>query len=196
MITAVVLAAGGSARLGGRPKQLLKVDGVPLVVRVLTAVCGSRVHGTVVVTGCRAEEVRAAGGDFPVRWVANPAWPQGMATSLAAGLAAVGGGAAGVLVVLADQPFLTSSLVDRLIDAFGAARAPAILRPACGSRCGHPVLVGRPFLATLGQARGDEGGRTVLAAFRRYVVTIPATEREIMDVDTWEDALKCGASWD
>lgn len=201
MITAVVLAAGGSVRLGGRPKQLLRVDGVPLLARVLGAVLSSGVQETIVVTGNRADEVMAAGhppevgGCLPVRWVHNPDWSGGMSTSLKAGLAAVGANAAGVLIVLADQPYLSRGLIDRLIAVFEAAPGPVIVRPACGETVGHPVLVARPFLAAFESAQGDQGGREVLAALHRHILTVPVDTWEIMDVDTWEDAGRCGACW-
>jgi molybdenum cofactor cytidylyltransferase len=195
LIAAVVLAAGGSRRLGGQPKQLLRVDGRLLVARVLDAVVGSRVGETIAVTGYRADEVRAAAGEVAVRWVDNPDWPGGMSTSLKAGLVAVGPEAAGVLLVLADQPFLSSTLIDRLIAAFETAPGPVIVRPACGGKAGHPVLVARPFIKALQTAEGDEGGRGALAAFSRQIITVSAAEWEIMDVDTREDAARCGARW-
>ena len=191
MIAAVVLAAGGSSRLGGQPKQLLTVEGIPILARVLGAVTASRVHETIVVTGYRASEVRAAGQSFPVRWLDNPGWSQGMSTSLRLGLAAVDPAAAGAAIVLADQPYLTSGLINRLIDAFEAAPAPAMARPAAGGRAGHPVVFSRFFFDLLGTARGDQGGRAVLAAHAGRLVTVPAPAREIMDVDTWEDLARC-----
>jgi len=195
LITAVVLAAGGSARLGGRPKQLLQVDGLPLLARVLAAVTGSAVKDVIVVTGYRGDKVRAAAAGFAVRWLDNPAWALGMSTSLKAGLAAVGPEASGILIVLADQPYLSPDLINRMVAVFELAPGPVIVRPACGEHAAHPVLVARPYLAALQAAEGDQGGRAVLAALSRHIVTVPAEPREIMDVDTWEDAGRCGANW-
>ena len=191
MIAAVVLAAGGSSRLGGRPKQLLTVDGVPIVARVLRAVTLSRVAQTIVVTGYRGEEVRAAARAFPVRWLDNPAWSQGMSTSLRLGLTALDHTAEGAVIVLGDQPYLTPDLINRLIDAFAGAPAPAIARPVAGSRAGHPVVFSRYFFNLLASARGDRGGREVLDTHAERLVTVPAHPHEIMDVDTWEDLARC-----
>src|ERR1022692_2010131 len=105
---AIVLAAGGSSRMG-TVKQLLELDGKPLIVRAADAVLGSPARPVVVVVGAHAEMVRAPIARHPVSVVFNPEWASGLASSIRVGLAALLAAEPGldaVLVALCDQPAL------------------------------------------------------------------------------------------
>jgi len=85
---AVILAAGGSSRMG-RPKPLLEIGGRPLVACAAEAALAAAVWPVVVVLGAHAEKIRPALARLPVLPIENPAWSEGMASSLRAGLAAL-----------------------------------------------------------------------------------------------------------
>ena len=163
----VVLAAGGSRRFGGpQPKQLVEIDGEPAVRRAARVALAARLDGVAVVTGHAAEGVRRALGGLAVELVHNPAWREGQSGSVRAGLAAVAAGAAAVVFVPCDQPFLTSELIDRLI-ARHAAGGAVIVAPSWRGRRGAPVLIDRALFAEIDGITGDAGARQL---FGRHTV--------------------------
>ena len=162
-IAGLVLAAGGGRRYG-MPKALVEYDGDLLVeraVRTAAEVCDP----VVLVLGARADEVqhRADLGEAAV--VVNAEWETGMASSLRAGLTALGERADPIdaaVVVLVDMPGMTRAALARLAEGAGP-RSLAVARYD-GVR-GHPVLLGRDHWAGVVEtATGDEGARRYLAA--------------------------------
>jgi CTP:molybdopterin cytidylyltransferase MocA len=148
----LVLAAGEGRRFGG-PKQLARVDGRPLVEHALDAVAG--LDRVVVVLGAHAGEIRTDADLGGAEVVVCDDWAEGMGASLRAGIAAAQG-AEEVVVVLADQPFITAAAVDRVRAAPGDAA-----RATYGGAPGHPVVLRRALLSRAGELRGDAGFRGV-----------------------------------
>lgn len=140
VVGAVLLAAGAGARLGGRPKPLLELGGVPLVRRQLVALSGAGVDEVVVVLGYHAEAVEAAVRDFPVTLVRNPAPDDGQASSVRAGLAALSARLDAVVVALADQPLVHAQDVAALIGAFKKRGTAAMVVPRVAGEPGNPVI--------------------------------------------------------
>ena len=182
----VILAAGGSRRLG-QPKQLLEVSGQPLVARAVDAALASSAWPVVVVIGSEAARVRAALVKKPVLIVENPAWPEGMASSLRSGVAAVrqfSKGIAGVVVALCDQPGLSGKAIDALIDAQRASGA-SVVAARYASNLGAPVLFTASRFPELETLTGDQGARILIKA-DPHVVPVDLPEFE-SDIDTPED---------
>jgi molybdenum cofactor cytidylyltransferase len=149
----LLLAAGEGRRFGG-PKQLARVDGRPLIEHALHALAG--LERTVVVLGARAEEIRAGADLGGAEIVVCSDWAEGMGASLRTGLAALRG-ADEVVIVLADQPFITAAVVARVRAADGDG-----VRAVYGGRPGHPVVLRPALLARAGELRGDKGFRAVV----------------------------------
>ena len=171
----LVLAAGEGRRFGG-PKQLARVGGRPLVEYAVAAV--RDLDRVVVVLGARAEEVRSGADLTGAEVVVCPDWPEGMGASLRHGLAAVGD-AGEVVIVLADQPFITREVVARVRAAPGdVARATYHGAP------GHPVVIRRPVLARAGELRGDSGFRDLFGGVTEVEC---ADLADPTDIDTRED---------
>ncbi len=181
----VVLAAGASRRFSGTvPKQLVELDGEPLVRRAARRALESRLGSVIVVVGHRAAEVRRAVADQPVEVVENPNWQEGQSGSVRAGLAAIAEEAAAAVFIPCDQPFLTAELIDRLLDAHAASGAP-IAVPAYRGRRGSPVLIARPLFPELARITGDAGGRQLFGRHRVVEVDLEE-ERPLLDFDTRE----------
>jgi molybdenum cofactor cytidylyltransferase len=185
-VSAIVLAAGQATRMGGQ-KLLLPLRERALVEWVADAALGAGVSETIVVVGHEAEEVGAILRDRPVRIVLNPDYAAGMSTSLRAGVRAVRPDCDAAVFLLGDQPFVTSELIDRLIEVFADERA-LIVRTSIGGRPGHPVLMGRALFPEILEQRGDVGGREIAERHRQRQILVPLDDdRMALDVDTAED---------
>ncbi len=193
MIAALLLAAGSSRRMG-RPKQLLELGGRPLVRRAVELAEASRVDEVVVVVGPNRAEIERALAGTRARLVDNPDHLSGMASSLQAGLRALGPQVEAAIVLLGDQPFQGAEVVDRLIETYRASRRPIVV-PLYAGRRGNPVLFDRSLFGELAEQRGDQGGRDVVRADPERVATVPFdSERLQTDLDTWDDYVAARAA--
>lgn len=163
---ALVLAAGASTRYrnaGGRCETKL-VDifrGEPMVRHAVRAALGASCTPVLVVTGHAYEAVEAALAGLPVRFLHNPGFATGLASSLRVGLEALGAAEAAV-VLLGDMPLVESGTVRRLIK--GAADDPLAqaVVPVAGGVRGNPVLLRRSLFGAAARLTGDEGARRLL----------------------------------
>jgi molybdenum cofactor cytidylyltransferase len=191
-IAAVVLAAGGSSRMG-RPKQLLPWGNSTLLETAVEAALASQAGEVIVVTGSQADRVGPALAGHPVRIVENPAWAEGQSTSVRAGLAALSASASAAVFLLVDQPYVTPDLIDALIQRHRETLAP-LVAPRAGGRRANPVLFDRSAWPRLAAVTGDAGGRTLFDAYAGQVVWVEWTESIMLDVDTPEDYRALQAS--
>jgi len=193
VVAVVVLAAGRGSRMGSQ-KLLLPLAGRPLVQWSVDAALASRAQETVVVVGHEAAAVTAAVGDRPVRILVNEAFEAGMSTSLKAGIAAVRGRCEAIVVLLADQPFVSAGLIDLLIERYSATGAP-IVRPEVEGRQTHPVLLDAVLFPELLLEEGDVGGRAVVARHLDEVCLVTLDDARLTaDIDTpqeYEAAKEC-----
>jgi len=181
-IGGLILAAGEGRRFGGT-KQLAELRGRPLLEHVLAAMTG--VSPRVVVLGHAAGEIRAGVDLHGASVVVCEDWAEGQAASLRAGLAALAGADA-VVVVLGDQPGITAEAVAAVVAAAGEEDA---VQATYGGAPGHPVLLRRPLLERADELRGDTGFRDLLE---------DATVREVeigeladpADIDTREELAR------
>ncbi|MGW2833296.1 nucleotidyltransferase family protein [Streptomyces sp. NPDC001286] len=186
----LLLAAGGGRRLGGRPKALLEHRGRPLVeyaVGVLRAAGCARVH---VVLGARAEEVRRRAELGGCVVVENPAWEEGMGSSLRAGLDSLAGtGAGAALVSLVDQPGIGVEAVRRVLAAY--EDDGSLVSAAYDGVRGHPVLLGASHWAGITEsASGDRGARAYLRAHREAIRLVECGDvARPYDIDTEADLI-------
>jgi molybdenum cofactor cytidylyltransferase len=184
-VTAIVLAAGTSSRMG-RPKQLLPYEGKSLVRRAVEAAIGSKARQTIVVTGAANNDVDAELAGLAVMLVHNPEYADGMSTSLRAGLRAVRPEVDAVVVMLADQPFVTSEIVDQLIDLHEQSNA-VVVRPRYGEVPGNPVLWDQRAFDQLMAQEGDQGGRSLLRKYASEIAWLDLPDQgQQTDVDTPE----------
>ena len=191
VVGAVLLAAGSGSRLGGRPKSLLELGGVPLIRRQLIALSGAGVDELVVVLGHHADAIEAAVRDFPITLARNPSPDDGQASSVRIGLQALGGKLDAVIVALADQPLVNSQDISALIGAFKQRGEAAMVVPRVAGEPGNPVM----FEAAL---RDEWLAGDVNMACRRWREAHPErvhwfdtdNSRYRVDIDTPDDLLR------
>ena len=185
----LVLAAGEGSRFGGT-KQLAELGGRPLLSYALAAVAA--LEPRVVVLGHEAEAILAAVSLQGARPVVCDSWQEGQSASLRAGIEALGDVDAAV-VVLGDQPRITAAAGSAVVAAATAPGATtggaAAARASYGGRPGHPVLLGRPLLARVGELRGDVGFRDLLSGEDVREVEVGGLADPV-DIDTREELAR------
>jgi molybdenum cofactor cytidylyltransferase len=182
MVSAVVLAAGASTRMGTQ-KLLLPLAGEPLVRRTVQAVCDAGFDEVLVVLGFEHERVRQALAGLPVRFAINLHYAAGMGSSFRTAVEHLPDSEA-ALFALADQPFITSAEYRAVLDAWRRHAAP-IVSVQYGDVTAPPHLFTRGFFPELAEL--EHGARPVLERHRekRHILTFPADR--LMDLDTPED---------
>ena len=184
-VAAIILAAGRSTRMGGPNKLLAELGGKPLVRTVTEQALASKAKGVIVVTGHQAELVEKALQGLDVKFVRNPDFAEGLASSVKAGIAAVPDDADGALICLGDMPMISAQLIDHLIDAFAPDRGNLIAVPVSDGRRGNPVLWSRRFFNELMTLDGDIGARHLIAKHSEAVAEVPVEGfGAFLDIDT------------
>ena len=183
----VILAAGASSRMGA-PKQLLALEGRPLLVRAAEAALASPAWPVIVVLGARAEQIRPVLARLPVLVTENPAWSEGMAASIRAGVTTLQQFSRhldGVVIALCDQPAFSAASIARLVAA-QRQTGRSIVAARYSGRHGAPALFLREHFPTLAALTGEEGARALLNADPARVAPVDLPELAV-DLDTPED---------
>lgn len=139
-VSAILLAAGESRRMGEINKLELQVAGVPLLRRTAEMLLASNLKEIVVVLGHEAEKTRSLLEGLALNFVENEAYREGQMTSVYKGLLALSKVCDGVMICLSDQPLLQAADVDVLIEAFGQRSHGSILVPTYQGQRGNPII--------------------------------------------------------
>jgi molybdenum cofactor cytidylyltransferase len=185
-ISGILLAAGLSSRMG-EPKQLLPFGESTIVETVVDSMLGAKFNEVIVVVGHCGAQVRAQLGTRPVRIVFNSDYREGMLTSAQTGIRTLQGNEAFALM-LVDQPFITSDLIDQVVSAYTQTNK-GIALPSYNYKRGHPVIFHQRYAREILALDAESGG--VRTLFKKYdddihYVTVD-TDRVLRDIDYRED---------
>ena len=186
-IGALVLAAGGSTRLG-QPKQMVQMADKTLLQHTLDCAFGANINQVVVVLGSNHEIIGNSIRDFKTRIVVNEAWETGLSSSIKAGIETIEShhkNLDAVLVLLSDQPHVSVSLITKLIDSFSLS-GKAITASEYNGIVGVPAIFPKLYFDNLKRITGDKGARKLLIEQAHNVKTITFAEGRI-DIDTPSD---------
>ncbi|HEX4638339.1 MAG TPA: nucleotidyltransferase family protein [Chthoniobacterales bacterium] len=187
-VGAIILAAGASTRMGGAPKQLLQFGGETLLRRAALVALEASCRPVIVVTGANAAAARDSLHGLDVCKIDNQQWQSGMSSSLRTGideLMAVNPEASAAIIMLCDQPLVTSELIRGLISAHRETNC-SIVASRYANSYGVPALFARSHFAELRELKGDEGAKAIIKRHFAQAHLLPFPNGEI-DIDTPAD---------
>ena len=186
-VSAILLAAGESRRMGALNKLLLEVDGEAMVRRVARALIASRADEIVVVLGHQAEAVAQALDGLGPRIVVNAHYREGQMSSMRAGVAALDGEPRAIMVCLADQPWLEAADVNFLIEAFDTRARGSITVPMVGGQRGNPIVLAGAHRREILAGGANYGCRRLIERHPEKVCPVQApNDHFLRDIDTPE----------
>jgi molybdenum cofactor cytidylyltransferase len=186
--TAILLLAAGESRRMGTPKQLLEFGGKPLLRHSAEVALACGCGPVIVVLGALEQEMRAALVGLPVAVAINDRWPEGMGTSIQAGLLALDGlEVSGAIVALADQPFVTAEFLRGL-----TSTGKRIAAARYAGTVGVPVYFAKSAFPLLEALKPDQGCKGVILGNPEDRVLIDCPEAEV-DIDTPEEYAAAAA---
>jgi molybdenum cofactor cytidylyltransferase len=186
VIWAVVLAAGGSRRMGTQ-KMLLPFGDTTIVESVVRAALDASLQGVVVVLGADEARVREKLAPYPVTFAVNADWERGMLSSVQAGFAALPEKVTAAVVMLGDQPFVKAETVDELVARHRETRKGIVL-PVHGGRRGHPVLIDAKYKSEIIALGLEATLRDIVQAHAEDVLEVEIDDPDILrDIDTPKD---------
>ena len=183
----VILAAGASTRMG-TSKQLLVIAGKTLLQRTVEAALATPAWPVIVVLGANAEQIRPTLARYPVLVTENPAWAEGMASSIRAGITTLQQFSRHMdagLIALCDQPAFSPATIERLIAAQRDS-GRSIVAARYANRHGAPAIFLREHFSTLAHLTGEEGARALLNGDPSQVTSVDLPELAL-DLDTPAD---------
>jgi molybdenum cofactor cytidylyltransferase len=187
-VSAILLAAGLSRRMGAVNKLALPVDDVPLLRRTAQVLCAARLNEIVVVLGHEAEQAERMLAGLALRTVRNPDYSLGQMTSVHQGLAALSAPCAGVMVCLSDQPLLESADVDHIVRAFINDCPRSVLVPTWQGHRGNPIVLAWEHRAEILSGGRNLGCKRLIQNNPDLVWTLPMpNDHCVFDLDSPED---------
>ena len=182
----IVLAAGASTRFGSA-KQLVRVNGRPLMLSAVSRAVELAGHSVTVVLGANAGELTPLLRHSPASVAINREWNEGIASSIRAGISHTPSTADGVMIALADQAAVSTEDLRRLVGVW--RRDPACIAVAqYAGATGVPAIFPRWCFRDLNELRGDRGAQVLLHRHVDRLIRLPMPSAEL-DIDRPEDLL-------
>jgi molybdenum cofactor cytidylyltransferase len=188
MISLIVLAAGKSTRMRGRNKLLIRIDGKPMIRKVMESALASKADEVIVVLGWQAGQVRKELADLPCHFAVNKNYVKGQSSSVKTGLGEVGAATRAVLILPGDVARIDPISINMVIKEFDQTQSPIVVA-AHNGRSGHPILIAKELFAEIQQI--DEAGLGLKSVVKNHEAQVrlveTGSENVLRDVDTPED---------
>lgn len=198
-IGGIILAAGGSSRMG-TSKQMLEVNGEYLLNRTVRTVADAGIGQIVVVLGAEEALHRSIISHQPVNVVANEAWQTGMGSSIKRGLRSLRNqdqNLDAVIILVCDQPMLRPEIISGIVSTFQATKK-AIVASGYSESVGVPALFARSYFDKLDQLPDDQGAKRIILQNLAdvEVVPFPGGEIDLDTIDDYEKFIRAGKATD
>ena len=184
-IDVVILAAGESTRTGAINKLLAQFNGKPLVKHAIDAALQSEANHVHIVTGYEENQLRRILLGYPVTFIYNSNYALGIGASIQCAINNLPKSIDGVILCLADMPFIATHHFNMLIDRFDGDSL-------CGlyfnTQRGHPILFPKRWFQKLGQLQESDGANSLLCNSREEITRVPVSSNAILrDIDRLDD---------
>ena len=184
MISAIIVAAGLSTRMGEQNKLLLPYKGKPLFLHITDALLDSQVDEIIVVTGFEAERICQALGNRNVNLSHNPNYKTGLTSSIQTGIKASHQDATAYLICLSDMPFIQSKHIDKIVAALDKNKPQQILMPRINQQKSHPILFASFYKEKLLNHKIPTGCKAIIQENKKHLNFVDFTEDFSQDIDT------------
>ncbi|MEJ2647168.1 MAG: nucleotidyltransferase family protein [Sedimentisphaerales bacterium] len=186
MICAIVLAAGCSSRMGTQ-KLLLPFGSGTVISHIVDQVLASKIKKVYVIVGHQPEMIEKELSGRPVEIIGNPKYKSGMLSSVRAGLRDIPENCDALLVVLGDQPSITSELIGSMIQTFYSSEKKIIV-PLHNDKRGHPLLLSKIYRDEILTKYDEVGLRGILVDHDDDVFELSVSSPSVLlDMDYPED---------
>lgn len=183
----LVILAAGCARRMGFSKQLLKLNGIPMIRRAVNSAIASCCHPIVVVTGANFEIINQSINKLPIIIIHNPDWTLGIGSSIKAGIKAISAlEVDATIITLSDQPLLSAVTFNRLIDSYEKSQCDITASEYEGT-LGTPALFDRSLFQTLLNLSPHEGCKKIIMRYPQDRVYKCSCPEAAIDIDTPSD---------
>ena len=169
----------------GTPKQLLPIQGISLLQHLSKMAIASMCDPVLVVLGANAQQIRPEIEDLPLRIIENQHWQAGMGTSISSGLGSLlerEPALNAVLILVCDQPFVSTSLIDRIVEVY-KSDSHQIVATGYLEAVGVPALFSDRYFPELLKLDADSGARRIIQKYlhETYIIDFP---KGAIDLDT------------
>ncbi|MBT7083518.1 MAG: nucleotidyltransferase family protein [Candidatus Marinimicrobia bacterium] len=184
-IAGIVLAAGGSTRMGQKNKLILHVNGMSIISSTVGAAVESSLDPVRVVLGNDSNTVKRELINYPVSFIHNNNWMEGMATSIVSGMENLDSD--GIMFILGDMPFISSKIINQLVQQFDSNK---IIVPFNNGKRGNPVIFPSHLFSELKKISGDRGAKPLIQKYIEDVKEVPIQSKAIFqDIDDREELM-------
>lgn len=184
-IAGIVLAAGGSTRMGQKNKLILHVNGMSIISSTVGAAVESSLDPVRVVLGNDSNTVKRELINYPVSFIHNNNWMEGMATSIVSGMENLDSD--GIMFILGDMPFISSKIINQLVQQFDSNK---IIVPFNNGKRGNPVIFPSHLFSELKKISGDRGAKPLIQKYNEDVKEVPIQSKAIFqDIDDKEELM-------
>jgi|GEM_PF-76375 xanthine dehydrogenase accessory factor len=188
-ITAIILAAGASTRMG-QPKLLLPFGDSTIIQTVIQNTVKSLVSNVVVVLGSHREEIMEKISGENISIADNPDFASGMLSSVQAGLRKLPAGTGAVMILLADQPMITQATIEKMADVYRHSDKGIVIAAHKGKR-GHPIIFNRRYVEEILQPGHENSMHDFINKHHGEILEVETDTSEILrDIDTIADYEK------
>ncbi len=192
-ISVVILAAGQAHRFGAHKILQRLPNNLSIIRQIVHIVLGAGFQKPIIVTKEPDNMLHQELSDLDCVWISNPDAHLGMSTSLQKGIQNIPEDADAAMVVLADQPFITVELLQKLTTEYNSTRLQ-IVYPLVHGKRSNPVILDRTVFSAVMELRGDVGARALPPGFSVTIIDWP-DKRLPLDVDTPADYERVLAEW-
>ena len=189
-ISATILAAGSSRRMGKTNKLLLLVNNKPIIQLVCSTVLETKLSPIIVVTGYEHHKIKNVIPSEINNIIFNKDWKRGMMSSIYEGMSILDESVDGNIIILGDMPLITKNTLNILIREFKKYEGQRIVYPSYKSRQANPVIFPKKYFSDILKSTGDMGGKKILKKYSKETISINIDSDEvILDCDTRDDYL-------